>query len=81
MEPVATTGLINEVAKQGALAAFMLLVIIVLVMAVKMLFDNNRDQGKENTKALIDSTVAINNNTAALAMLGKQIERLENHAG
>lgn len=80
MEPVSTTGLMSKVAEQGALAAFMLLVITVLVLAVKMLWDNNREQGKENTKALIDSTSAINNNTAALAMLGKQIERLENHA-
>lgn len=81
MEPVATTGLLNKVAEQGALAAFMLLVIIVLVMAVKMLYQRNVDQGAENVQALVDSTSAINNNTAALGMLGKQIERLENHAG
>lgn len=81
MEPVGTTGLLNKVAEQGALAAFMLLVIIVLVMAVKMLYQRNVDQGAENVKALVDSTSAINNNTAALGMLGKQIERLENNAG
>lgn len=81
MEPIATTGLLNKVAEQGALAAFMLLVIIVLVMAVKMLYQRNVDQGAENVQALVDSTAAINNNTAALGMLGKQIERLENHAG
>lgn len=78
MEPVATTGLLNKVAEQGALAAFMLLVIIVLVMAVKMLYERNTQQGSENVKALVDSTTAINNNSAALEMLGKQIERLEN---
>ena len=80
MEPVATTGLLNKVAEQGALAAFMLLVIIVLVMAVKMLYERNVQQGQENVQALVDSTEAINNNTAALSMLGKQIERLENNA-
>ena len=68
-------------AEQGALAAFMLLVIIALVMAVKMLYGRNVEQGAENVKALIDSTTAINNNTAALGMLAKQVERLENHAG
>lgn len=78
MEPVVTTGLLNKVAEQGALAAFMLLVIIVLVMAVKMLYSRNVDQGAENVKALVDSTAAINNNTAALGMLAKQVERLEN---
>lgn len=77
MEPVATTGLINEVAKQGALVTFMLLVIIILVLAVKMLYERNVQQGADNVKALVDSTVAINNNSAALEMLGKQIERLE----
>ena len=77
MEPVSTTGLINEVAKQGALVTFMLLVIIILVMAVKMLYERNVQQGADNVKALVDSTVAINNNSAALEMLGKQIERLE----
>lgn len=81
MEPVVTTGLLDKVAEQGALAAFMLLVIIVLVMAVKMLYERNVQQGQENVQALVDSTEAINNNTAALSMLGKQIERLENHAG
>lgn len=81
MEPVSTTGLLSKVAEQGALAAFMLLVIIALVMAVKMLYGRNVEQGAENVKALIDSTTAINNNTAALGMLAKQVERLENHAG
>ncbi len=75
-----TTSLINKVAEQGALAAFMLLVIIALVMAVKMLYTRNVEQGAENVKALIDSTTAINNNTAALGLLAKQVERLENHA-
>lgn len=76
MQPVETTGLLNKVAEQGALAAFMLLAIIVLILAVKMLYDRNVQQGAENVRALIDSTTAINNNTSALAMLGKQIERL-----
>lgn len=81
MEPVSTTGLLNKVAEQGALAAFMLLVIIVLVMAVKMLYERNVQQSADNVKALVDSTTAINNNTSALAMLGKQVERLDNHVG
>lgn len=81
MEPVSTTGLLNKVAEQGALAAFMLLVIIVLVMAVKMLYERNVQQGADNVKVIIDNTTAINNSTAAMTMLGKQIERLENHVG
>lgn len=78
MGAVETSGLMNKVAEQGALAAFMLLVIIILVLAVKMLYERNVQQGAENVRALVDSTSAINNNTAALSMLGKQIERLEN---
>ena len=81
MEPVATNGLLNKVVEQGSLYAFMLLVIIVLLIAFKALWDSYKEQGKESSKALLDSTVAINNNTAALTMLGKQIERLENHVG
>lgn len=73
-----TTGLVNKVGEQGPLAAFMLLCIIALLLAVKMLYGRNVEQGKENVTALIDSTTAINNNTAALGMLTKQIERLEN---
>ncbi len=80
MDPVNTTGLMDKVAEQGALAAFMLLVVIALAMAVKMLYNRNIEQGKENVTALIDSTAAINNNTAALGLLTKQIERLENNA-
>lgn len=70
--------LLSKVAEQGALIAFMLLVIITLVMAIKMIYERNVQQGADNLKALIDSTTAINNSTAALNMLSKQIERLEN---
>lgn len=81
MDPVNATGLMDKVAEQGPLAAFMLLVIIALACAVKMLYARNVEQGKENVTALIDSTTAINNNTAALSLLTKQIERLEKNAG
>lgn len=77
MEPVVTTGLLDKVAEQGALAAFMLLVIIALVMTVKMLYERNVQQGADNMKVLIDNNTALNNNTAALNMLGKQMDRLE----
>lgn len=79
MEPVSTTGLISEVAKQGALAAFMMLVIIVLVLTVRMLYNRNVEQGDQNVKALLDSTTAINNNTVAVNMLGKQLDRMESN--
>lgn len=78
MDPVNATGLLDKVAEQGALAAFMLLTILALSWAVKMLYSRNVEQGKENVTALIDSTTAINNNTAALSLLTRQIERLEN---
>lgn len=78
MEPVGTTSLITQISQQGALASFMLLIIIFLVMAVKMLYQRNVDQGADNMKALVDSTVAVTNNTMALGLLTKEIERLQN---
>lgn len=71
------SALIEKISEQGVLVTFMLLAIIVLLMAVRILYNRNVQQGLENVKALVDSTTAINNNTAALGMLIKQIERLE----
>lgn len=73
-----TTGLVNKVGEQGPLTAFMLLCLIAAIFAIKILYNRNQEQGKENVTALIDSTTAINNNTAALTLLTRQIERLEN---
>ena len=73
LAPIQTTGLISKIIEQGALVAFMLFVLIVLCIVIKALYKNNVDLGKENTKALIDSTIAINNNTIALQLLKEKI--------
>lgn len=74
--PVDANGLFSKVAEQGALFAFMMFVILALAYVAKTLYERNIKQGDDNTQALIDSTVAISNNTTALNILTKEIERL-----
>ena len=60
MDPINTAPLISKVAEQGALAAFMLLVIIALSAACVYLYRDSRAERKENTQALgtINTTMA-----------------------
>ncbi len=76
--PIDTGGMFSKVAEQGALFAFELLVIIGLCLVIKVLYNRNVKQGDDQMKALIDSTLAINNNTLALTALTKQIELMNN---
>ena len=78
MEGIAvdTGGMLSKVAEQGALFAFMMLVIVALCVVIKVLYNRNIKQGDDQQKALIDSTIAINNNTLAVNALTKQIERM-----
>lgn len=76
--PIETGGLVNKVAEQGALVAFELLAIIFLTLVIKTLYNRNVKQGDDHQKALIDSTLAINNNTLALNALTRQIEMMNN---
>lgn len=54
----------------------MLLVILGLCLVARVLYNRNIKQGDDQQKTLIDSTLAINNNTVALNALTKQIERM-----
>lgn len=74
--PVDPNSIVNSVAQQGALFGFMMLVIIGLCIVAKVLYSRNIKQGDDQQKTLIDSTLAINNNTVALNALTKQIERM-----
>lgn len=76
MEPVHIDGVLMKVAEQGALCAFMLLVILGLCWVVKSMYARVINQADQQQKILIDSTLAINNNTTALGALTKQVERL-----
>lgn len=76
--PIETGGMFSKVAEQGALFAFMLLVLIGLSIVVKVLYNRNIKQGDDQLRSLIDSTLAINNNTLALNALTKQIELMNN---
>ena len=58
----------------------MLFVIVLLCLVVRTLYNRNIKQGEDLQKALIDSTVAINNNTSALNALTRQFERMEDNA-
>jgi len=76
MEPVRVDGILMKVAEQGALCAFMLLVIIGMALVAKAMYNRIIQQADQQQKVLIDSTLAINNNTTALGALTKQVERL-----
>ena len=76
MEPVHVDGLLMKVAEQGALVAFMLLVIVGLCYVMKSMYSRIVQQADQQQKILIDSTIAITNNTSALGALTKQVERL-----
>lgn len=56
---VDTGGMFSKVAEQGALFAFMLLVIIALCVVIKVLYNRNIKQGDDQQKALIDSTLSL----------------------
>jgi len=62
ISPVDTGPLVSEVAKQGALEAFMLLVILALFGVAVYLYKDGRADRKETTDALGD----INTTLAAL---------------
>lgn len=78
MENIAvdTGGMFTKVAEQGALFAFMLLVIVGLCLVIRTLWAEMKKQGADVQKALIDSTIAVNNNTAAVSLLTREVERL-----
>lgn len=74
--PLDTSGVFSAITEKNSLIAFELFVIIALVAVIRTLYNRNIKQGDDNAKALMDSTVAINNNTLALNALTKQIERM-----
>lgn len=78
MQPVDTSSLFSQIAQQGALFAFMLLVIVVLGITTKALYGRNVALGDMFQKAILDSTIAINNNTVAQNAIARQMEFMNN---
>lgn len=74
--PIDPNQLLAPTAQQGPLFGFMLFVIVVLLYVAWSFYQRNIKQGEDNAKALMDSTLAINNNTMALNALIKEIERI-----
>ncbi len=74
--PIETSGIFDAITEKNSLIAFELFAIIGLIAVIKVLYNRNVKQGDDQAKALTDSTLAINNNTLALQMLTKEIERL-----
>lgn len=74
--PVDTGNIVTAITEKNSLIAFELFVIIALVLVIKTLYGRNIKQGDDQAKALTDSTLAINNNTLALQMLTREIERI-----
>jgi len=77
LQAVNTDSAMNKVIEQGALASFMLLVIIGLCLFGKMIVNRLFTQGDVQSKAFTDSTVAIINNTQSTAALQKEIQTLK----
>lgn len=79
MQPIDTSNMFAQVSQAGPLFAFMMLVIIALIFAVKVLYNRNVMLGDNMMKIISDNTVSTNNSTLALTALTRQIEVL-NHA-
>lgn len=78
MQPVDTSGIFSAITQQGALFAFMLLCLVVLVIAVKTLYSRNVDLGDKLQTAMTDATVGLNNNTNILNIISTQVGGLIN---
>ncbi|MFN5173594.1 MAG: hypothetical protein ACK5WY_08010 [Holosporaceae bacterium] len=75
MLPIDPTALVTNVSQASPLVSFLLLDIIILVMVVKVLFNRMVKLGEDRQTDLINSTLAINNNTSALNNLIKILEQ------
>lgn len=78
IQPIETAGILSSVTEKNSLIAFELFVIIGLIAVCKTLYNRNVTQGDAQAKALIDSTLALNNNTLSTNALVKEIENLGN---
>jgi hypothetical protein len=74
--PIDTNNVLSAVTEKNSLVAFQLFAIIALGYVASTLYKRNVKQGDDQAKALVDSTLAINNNTQALQLLTKEIERM-----
>lgn len=77
INPIDTAAMIGEVSKDNPLNAFMMFVIIALIGAIAALYRRLIKLGDDQQSNLIASTVALNNNTAALEALQEQSKRTE----
>lgn len=73
--PIDPNGLITYITEKNSLVGLELLIIICLVFVIRTLYNRNIMLGDNYSKALLDSTLAVNNNTTALNALTKEIER------
>lgn len=78
MQPIDTSNMFAQVSQAGPLFAFMMLVIIALIFAVKVLYNRNVMLGDNMMKIISDNTVSNNNSTLAITALTRQIEVLNN---
>ena len=69
-----TSSMFSQIAQVGPLFAFMMLVILALCFVVRTLYSRNIDLGDNLQKIVVDSTVASQNNTAALQLLTVKVE-------
>lgn len=67
-----------KIVEQGALFAFMFFCVVGLCLVIKALYARITKNSDDQQKIIVDSTLAINNNTTALSALTKQVERLAN---
>jgi hypothetical protein len=74
MQPVDTSGMFSQIAQQGALFAFMLLVILALAWAIKTLYSRNVTLGDMYHQAMIDTSTAMNKAADASDSIAHQME-------
>ena len=74
--PIETANMLTAVTEKHSIIALLLLVVLVLCLVVRVLYQRNVAQCERLANSLVESTVAMNNNTKAMDALARQIERI-----
>lgn len=76
VQAIDTAVLVSDISRQGPLFSFMLFVILVLLLAVRTLYQRNVKQGDDQNNSQRDGIVALTNNTNSLEAVADSVKDL-----
>lgn len=76
VQAIDTAVLVSDISRQGPLFSFMLFVILILLLAVRTLYNRNVKQGDDQNNAQRDTLVALSNNTNSLEAVADSVKDL-----